>query len=161
MWFNFEDQELHKQLLSILAVAAAAPGFWDFLKWLGQEISRILTGKKKVTNKDLSDDIKFLKADTERLQADVTEIKKDTYNQKEQYLEDKAIYYRSKILRFDDELRVNTPHSYEFYIDILETITKYNDYCKSHSNFKNERANSAIRHIMEEYDKAHKNNLFI
>lgn len=161
MRFPVEDPELRNQLIGILAVAAAAPGFWEFLKWLCQELATIFTGKKKVTNKDISDSVAELREEIQKMQSDISDMKKDASYQKEKYLEDKANDYRSKILRFDDELRVDTPHSYEFYTDIMETITKYEDYCKSHPNFKNERANSAIRHVMEEYDKAHRDNSFI
>ena len=68
---------------------------------------------------------------------------------------------RSKILRFDDELRQGLRHSQEYFEDILKDITEYEDYCLTHASFKNKRAESGISHIMKAYDKAHSQNDFL
>ena len=91
----------------------------------------------------------------------ITEIKEEAREHNEQNLEERAKNNRSKILRFDDELRIGIKHSYEYFEDVLRTVHEYEDYCDSHPKFKNRQAESAINHIQSAYDEAHENNSFI
>ena len=68
---------------------------------------------------------------------------------------------RLRILRFDDELRLNVPHSEEYYTNILDDISEYTSYCAQNPNFKNEKARHAIDHISRAYDKCHAENNFL
>ena len=68
---------------------------------------------------------------------------------------------RLRILRFDDELRLNIRHSREYFDNILEDTTEYQKYCNSHPDFRNEKVNHAIAHIGEAYDKCHAENDFL
>ena len=142
-------------------VAAAAPGFWDFLKWVFGSIGAAITGKKKITNQDISDSVQKLREESAEMKIAITEIKEEAREHNEQNLEERAKNNRSKILRFDDELRIGIKHSYEYFEDILRTVHEYEDYCDSHPKFKNRQAESAINHIQSAYDEAHENNSFI
>ena len=99
--------------------------------------------------------------ESSEMRADIRQIKEEARAHNEENLEERAKSSRSKILRFDDELRVGTRHSYEYFEDILRSIKEYEDYCNSHPKFKNRQATSAIKHIQEAYDEAHENNTFI
>ena len=147
--------------MSVLMVAAAAPGFWDFLKWVFGSIGAAITGKKKITNQDISDSVQKLREESAEMKTAITEIKEEAREHNEQNLEERAKNNRSKILRFDDELRIGIKHSYEYFEDILRIVHEYEDYCDSHPKFKNRQAESAINHIQSAYDEAHENNSFI
>lgn len=161
MRFFGEDPELRQQLMGVLMVAAAAPGFWDFIRWVCSSIYTALTGKKQVTNKDLSDRMDQSDHRAAQMQEDITSMKEESRAHYEENLEERAKNNRSKILRFDDELRIGIQHSYEYFEDILRTVKEYEDYCSSHPKFMNRQAESAISHIQSAYDKAHENNAFI
>ena len=156
-----EDPELRQQFMGVLMVAAAAPGFWDFLKWLFGSIGAAVTGKKKITNQDISDSVQKLREESAEMKTAIIEIKEEAREHNEQNLEELAKNNRSKILRFDDELRIGIKHSYEYFEDILRTVHEYEDYCDNHPKFKNRQAESAINHIQSAYDEAHENNSFI
>ena len=161
MRFFGEDPALRQQLMSVLMVAAAAPGFWDFLKWVFGSIGAAITGKKKITNQDISDSVQKLREESAEMKTAIIEIKEEAREHNEQNLEERAKNNRSKILRFDDELRIGIKHSYEYFEDILRTVHEYEDYCENHPKFKNRQAESAINHIQSAYDEAHENNSFI
>lgn len=161
MKFFGEDSELRQQLMGVLMVAAAAPGFWEFLKWICASAAAAITGRKRITNQDISDSVQKLRAESAEMRADINAIKEEAREHNEQNLEERAKNNRSKILRFDDELRIGIHHSYEYFEDILRTVKEYEDYCNSHADFKNRQADSAINHIQAAYDKAHEENSFI
>lgn len=161
MKFFGDDPELRKQLFGVITVALAAPGFWEFLKWACASLYTALTGKKKATTQDISDSVQELRAESAGMRSDIAAIKEESRANYEKNLEELAKNNRSKILRFDDELRIGVRHSYEYFEDILRTVKEYEDYCQSHPNFQNRQAQSAINHIQAAYDKAHQDNSFI
>ncbi len=59
---------------------------------------------------------------------------------------------RERILQFNNELLRNIPHTREDFIDILTVIDAYNLYCKTHEDYKNNRAVHAIKNIERVYD---------
>ena len=68
--------------------------------------------------------------------------------------QDKAISARIRILQFNDELLSDTiRHSKESFDQVSDDITLYENYCKTHKNFKNNRAVRAIKNINRCYDK--------
>ena len=68
---------------------------------------------------------------------------------------------RSKILRFDDELRIGVKHSKEYFDNVIEDIDEYERHCKTNPDFVNKKATSAIAHILSAYDKCHRKNDFL
>lgn len=156
-----EDPELRQQLMGVLMVAAAAPGFWEFIRWVCSSAYSALTGKKQITNKDLSDRMDQADRRSAKMQDDITAMAEAFRAHHDENMEERAKNNRSKILRFDDELRIGIRHSYEYFEDILRTVKEYEDYCNSHPKFMNRQAESAINHIQHAYDEAHENNSFI
>lgn len=61
--------------------------------------------------------------------------------------------YRTKILRFNNELLRDIDHTKEEFIEALSDIDEYENYCKEHQNYKNNRAVHAIRNIQRVYDE--------
>ena len=68
---------------------------------------------------------------------------------------------RTKILRFDDELRMHMKHSKEYFDNVIEDIDEYETYCRNNQHFKNRKAESAIEHIMKAYNQCHEQNDFL
>ena len=60
--------------------------------------------------------------------------------------------HRARILRFNNELLRDIPHTKEEFIDVLADIDFYERYCRDHENYKNNRAVHAIANISKVYD---------
>lgn len=74
--------------------------------------------------------------------------------------------YRAKCARRDilaasDDVRYGTRHSKEWWNQILEDITEYNQYCDAHPEFKNNKAVHAIAHLDTTYAKILAKNDFL
>jgi hypothetical protein len=68
---------------------------------------------------------------------------------------------RRSILTFDDELRRKVDHSEESYNQVLADIKFYRHYCRTHADYENDKATSAIAHIRETYQTIKNENKFI
>jgi len=68
---------------------------------------------------------------------------------------------RRNILSFDDELRRGMEHSEESFNQVLQDIKYYRNFCRSHEDYENDKATSAIKHIRETYDRVKAENKFI
>lgn len=64
---------------------------------------------------------------------------------------DKAEEARAAVLRFNNELLRNIPHTREEYFDILHGIDVYEGYCNEHKKYENNRAVFAIENIKRSY----------
>lgn len=64
-----------------------------------------------------------------------------------------ADMHRARILRFNNELLRDIPHTKEDFINVLADIDDYEAYCREHPNYKNNRASHAIHNIGSCYDK--------
>ena len=60
--------------------------------------------------------------------------------------------HRARILRFNNELLRDIPHTKEEFIDVLADIDFYERYCRDHESYKNNRAVHAIANISRVYD---------
>ncbi len=79
-----------------------------------------------------------------------TENKLDGHIDKD--AKDKAEEARALVLRFNNELLRNIPHTREEYFDVLQSIDTYEDYCDTHKDYENNRAVFAIANIKRSYD---------
>lgn len=68
---------------------------------------------------------------------------------------------RRNILSFDDELRRGMEHSEESFNQVLQDIKYYRNFCRTHADYENDKATSAISHIREVYQKVKNENKFI
>lgn len=68
---------------------------------------------------------------------------------------------RRNILSFDDELRRGMEHSEESFNQVLQDIKYYRNFCRTHADYENDRATSAITHIRETYQRVKNENKFI
>lgn len=65
---------------------------------------------------------------------------------------EKAESARDAILRFNNELLRNIPHTREEFFEVLRKIDVYEDYCDQHKDYENNRAVHAVSNINRVYD---------
>ena len=63
-----------------------------------------------------------------------------------------ADVHRTMILHFNNELLREIDHTKEEFIEALADIDEYEQYCKDHPNYKNNRAVHAVANIKRVYD---------
>ena len=119
----------------------------EMLKWLWRAFCR-----------SLNDDVlkKLAVMETEQ---------KETMDRLEQHIkmddEREADKVRTSILHFNNELLRDIPHTKEEFVEILAKIDWYNDFCKTHEDYKNSRAVHAIANIERSYDERIKKHDFL
>lgn len=68
---------------------------------------------------------------------------------------------RQRILRFSDEILFNKRHSKEHFDEILDDIDTYEEYCRTHKDYENNKAVLAIGTIREVYKDCLKTHDFL
>lgn len=123
-------------LLSIVEISPIKINPWSRLaKWLGSAINADVIKELKT--------VKATQAETrERLETHIsTNDKREADN------------CRTRILRFNNELIREIPHTREEFIEILKDIDDYERYCREHTDYANGRAVHAIANIGRVYDE--------
>lgn len=123
-------------LLSLVEVSPIKINPWSGLaKWLGRAINgEVLSTMQTIQTAQ--------KAQTDALAA---HIKADD--------ERNADTLRMRVLHFNNELLRGDRHTREDFIEILAVIDAYEQYCKNHPNYRNNRASHAIANIGRVYDE--------
>lgn len=80
-------------------------------------------------------------------------VKKDLADHIRMDGERNADEHRTRILRFNNELLRDIPHTKEEFIDVLADIDFYERYCEDNKDYKNNRAVHAIANISRVYDE--------
>lgn len=68
---------------------------------------------------------------------------------------------RTKILRFNDEVKEGKKHTEEHWIEILEDMDIYESYCKENPDYPNNRAEMAITNLKAVYQNCLTKNNFL
>lgn len=88
---------------------------------------------------------------------DVKRAQRDTRKALDEHIqsddERNADGLRERILRFNTELLRDVRHTREDFIEILSVIDAYEAYCRTHPDYRNNRAVFAIRHIGNVYEE--------
>ena len=123
-------------LLSLVEVSPIKINPWSGLaKWLGRAINgEVLSTMQNIQTAQ--------KAQADALAA---HIKADD--------ERNADTLRMRVLHFNNELLRGDRHTREDFIEILAVIDAYEQYCKNHPNYRNNRASHAIANIGRVYDE--------
>lgn len=123
-------------LLSIIEIAPIKVNPWSrFARWLGKAIN--------------SEVIKELET-VKKTQAETQKRLEDHIKTNEQREADNC---RARILRFNNELIREIPHTKEEFVEALKDIDDYKRYCREHTDYENERAVHAIANIGRVYDE--------
>ena len=142
-------------LLTFIQVTPIKINPWTWLgKCIGKAINQDIVGEIKAVKQTQQDD---QKENNRRFSA----IEKSQKEFQEYYKQDDAKSARRRILSCADELRIGVHHSQEFFDDVLEDISYYNNYCTENPEFKNMKATVAIELIKETYHECLKENKFL
>lgn len=145
-------------LLLLLTFIQVTPIKLNPWTWIGKTIGKCL-------NQDLVTEIKNIKKiqheDQEENERRFSALEKVQLEFQSYYKQDDAKSARRRILSCADELRRGVKHSQEFFDDVLEDISYYNNYCTENPKFKNMKAVVAIEFIKETYHHCLKENNFL
>ena len=115
-------------LLTVVEFAPIKINPWSSMaKAIGRAVNTDVLKELDIVKKDLADHIRM---DDER----------------------DADEHRARILRFNNELLRDIPHTKEEFIDVLADIDFYDRYCEKHDDYRNNRAVHAIGNISRSYD---------
>lgn len=117
------------------------------LQSLGKAIGKVINGEVLKEVGEIKTDLEEVKTNQARF-----EKKSDRKD---------ADIHRSRILRFADDVRRGQKFSDEYYVQILDDIKTYEDYCESDKDYKNSRAVSSIEVIKVAYEKHKADNTFL
>lgn len=116
-------------LMTIIQIAPVKINPWSAIaKAVGKAINADVLRELDTVKKDLADHVKANEARN-------------------------ADEHRARILRFNNELLRDIPHTKEEFIDVLADIDFYERYCRDHKDYKNNRAVHAITNISRSYDE--------
>ena len=122
-------------LLTIIQVAPIKINPWS---WIAKVIGRAFNAEVLKKLDDLQREQKKTRNELD------SHIKEDEAN--------RADERRANILRFNNELIRDIPHTKEEFVEILADIDVYERYCKNHPEYENNRAVHAIANIGRVYD---------
>lgn len=122
-------------IMSLLQISKININPWSAVfGWIGRQL-----------NRELFAQFAGFKQQMETMQTDIDTIRDEG---RERHAKD----CRVRILRFADEIYLGTNHSLEHYKQILGDIKSYETYCKTHEDFENQIAVSAVKQIKNRYD---------
>ena len=122
---------------SIIAIFVAVIGsnaLWGFIQFLLQR-----KDNKEDCSKKIIEMIKKLDEKIDTLGSDLSEHS--------------AIACRVRILKFMDEILEGWEHSHDSYVQVMQDITNYLNYCREHPEFKNHQTEASIEYIKNDYQK--------
>lgn len=81
------------------------------------------------------------------------DLESELHNLRDDFDLSQVTQARIRILRFNDELLRDEPHSKEFFDNVLEDVDVYERYCIAHPQYRNSKAVLAIANIRRCYEK--------
>lgn len=141
-------------LLLVFTLVQIAPIKINPWTWVGKQIGKALAAAGKALNASVTQELVEVKT---RL----TDLEQYNAHQDAEREKDKALDARRRILQFADEVRRKVRHSEEHFNNVLEDITFYQQYCRDHTDFENERARVSIKIIEETYEECSRENDFL
>lgn len=124
-------------LMTLVQISPIKLNPWS---WIGRMIGRAINGEVLEKVDALSEDVKKNKADDDEQWASLS---------------------RTHILRFGDELLHGVAHSKEHFDQVMRDISKYEEYCDEHPNYRNGVACATIQQIKKTYQKCLDENDFL
>lgn len=116
-------------LLGMIKIPKLELNFWS---WFGRIVGKAINGEVLEKVDGLTKDLDDFKKEIE-----VERVRQS----------------RQRILRFNDEILFEKRHSKEHFDEILDDITIYEQYCRDHKEYENNKAVLAIATIKEVYQE--------
>ena len=129
-------------VLTIVAAVLGSSALFAFLQFIIQ---------RKDNKEDKEDTI------IEKIDGLASDIK----NLSDKIDRNQATQARVRILRAGDELRQSAIRSSEYYRQLNEDITNYEQYCSDHPDYRNNQATLTIQYINDVYQKCLKEDTFL
>lgn len=85
------------------------------------------------------------------IKVEISDVKTNIASINDKLDERDAVTARIRILRFNDELLSDVPHSKDYFDQILSDIDTYEKYCEKHKDFKNNMTVFAVENIKKCY----------
>lgn len=150
--------------MQVLLAILGSGALFGFIEFLIQRRDAKWKELKEISNcvGNLTEDVSDLKDDLHQVE-ETLETKIEQHHTKlgESLEETKAVNARVRILSASDEIRHHMKHSKEWFDQLNEDITFYEQYCMGHPTFKNNKAVLAIANINRVYADALKDNDFL
>lgn len=105
--------------------------------------------------------IQFLITRKDKQNSLLEKIIADLATIREEMKRDRAVNARIRILGASDEVLHGVDHSLEWWNQVNEDITKYDNFCNNHPDFKNNKAVQAVDHLNKIYAERLDKNDFI
>ena len=131
-------------LLGMIKIPKIELNIWNLI---GRTVGRSI-------NKEMMDQVNDLQSEMKGMKGEIDTLKK------EEELE-RVRMARQRILRFNDEILFEKRHSKEHFDEILDDIDTYEEYCRTHEDYENNKAVLAIATIREVYKDCLKTHDFL
>lgn len=145
-------------IMSVIQVSKIKINPWT---WIAKIVGNALKTVGNALNAGMMDEIKDMKSEIKEIKSEQKETRKKLDAHIEKSDEQKADNYKSRVLRFNNELVRGLGHTEEDYNEILDIIWKYETYCKTHPNYQNNRLPHAIKNVERMYDEMLRTNGFL
>ena len=129
-------------IMTIVAAVLGSSALFTFIQFLLQ----------RKDNKDHETDVILEK---------IEDVSTDVHNLSDKIDRNQATQARIRILQAGDEMRRTVLHSAEYFRQINDDITLYENYCELHPDYKNNQALNTIQYINEVYKKCLKEDSFL
>ena len=157
--------------MQVLLAILGSGALFGFIQFLIQRKDDKWTELKNISNSvsDVKEEITCVKEDIADVKEDLLDTRQELESSIEAHHEKlgfsleetKAVNARVRILSASDEIRHHMKHSKEWFDQLNEDITFYEQYCMGHPTFKNNKAVLAIANINRVYADALKDNDFL
>lgn len=139
---NMQGEGWAALTIGFLTLVQIAPIKLNPWSWLGKHIGKALNGEVLAKVDKLGNDVQHLK---------------------DRYGEHEAKAARVRILQFGDELYQDRDkrHTKERFDQILEDVSDYEDYCRTHPDFPNEKTVMTVENIKAIYRECLKKHSFL
>lgn len=151
--FFWKVYDLTNEEIAALCVAVGLPTLLEISpikinpwSWIAKMLKLLWRGFCRSLNADVLSQLEEVK----KAQQDTKTELENHIKMDDQREADKT---RASILHFNNELLRDIPHTKEEFVEMLSKIDWYNDYCKTHKDYKNSRAVHAIANIERVYDE--------
>ena len=120
-------------------------------RWARDWLNARLDGLGKRLNAGLDSKVSSLTATVAAQSQLLAQVTAELQDQKDTADRRRADDHRREILRFNREIMEGAAPDRESYVEILDLIDRYREYCREHEKYPNSRADAAMKNIEYHY----------